>query len=371
MYVKRKRLVTCLFLILLIALTASVGVAKAGPANEINILSGGSSNLLKSPTAKMAIKYVAPADITLDKVMLLPGCGIPATNQPSWSVQIQTNSGSYPSGTALGKGTLTNPKDDVWSTVDISPNVALKKGQTYWIVVQYLSGPTPTSTKSWLGLYASKPTPDGTLTDIHLPYNYAGTNKGINDVTAKTNVAYFNGKIWCPEPNGRIIPTFVIQFTDGTYHGQPYRHNYAKVYGANKVGQLFTNYESKVVTQLSVPWSTYHATNSLVRPKDNLYYYICENNYNGKVLASGVFLTPSQVYVSGSGTGVFDRKWYTVKLSRSVTLEKGKKYFIYFSSPGTTTTSYWCTDAGNSLADSSALKSSGYGGTSSYVMRTT
>ncbi|MCQ6963895.1 choice-of-anchor R domain-containing protein, partial [Methanolobus chelungpuianus] len=190
-----KSMATGLFLIFLIASINPVDAIDVGPANEINILSGGSSNLLKSPTAKMAIKYVAPADITLDKVMLLPGCGIPATNQPSWSVQIQTNSGSYPSGTALGKGTLTNPKDDVWSTVDISPNVALKKGQTYWIVVQYLSGPTPTSTKSWLGLYASKPTPDGTLTNIRLPYNYAGTNKGINDITAKTNIAYFNGKI--------------------------------------------------------------------------------------------------------------------------------------------------------------------------------
>ncbi|MCQ6963436.1 hypothetical protein [Methanolobus chelungpuianus] len=346
-----------------------------GPVNEINILSGGSSNLLKSPTAKMAIKYVAPADITLDEVMLLPGCDFPETDQPLWGVQIQTNSGSYPSGTVLGKGTLSNPKDRIWSTVDISPNVALKKGQTYWIVVQYLSGPTPTSTKSWVGFYASKST-DGISGDIYLPYDYNGENKGRNDKVARTNVAYFDGKKWNTDPSERNMPNFVLIFTDGTYHGQPYRHNYAMIYGTNKVGQVFTNYDQeKVITQISMPWNTFHATGSSVRPKDDLYYYICENDYNGKVISSGVFLSADEVYVSGSGTGVFDRRWYTLTLKDPILLEKGKTYFMYFSSPKSTKASRWCTDAGNSLIDvdpalQSILSSATYDGTSSYVVRT-
>ncbi|MFZ2498032.1 Ig-like domain-containing protein [Methanosarcina sp.] len=345
------------------------------PSNVVNIQSGGSSNLLKSPEKKMAIQYTAATSKNITEIMLLPGCYFPEENQPVWSVGIQADNDKKPDGRYLGKGTLTNAKDRVWSTIKLAKEVKVVKGDTYWIVIEYLSGPIPTKENNWIGFYASQPTQDFMSENIPLPYNYGGEDKSVNDMIAYTNVKYYDGTLWKNDPNGRNLPAFILKFNDNTYHGQPYMHNYFRIYGKNMTGQIYVNHiNNKTVNVLQMPWNVFHDDNVSAKPKGNLYYYIRENNYNGKLISNGIFLRPEEVYVSGISNGAGDRRWYSVKLNQSITFEKDKTYFMYFSSPNSNISVHWGSDAPNAFAesanDSKPLSSTTFDGTSSYFMKT-
>ncbi|MCK4731240.1 MAG: hypothetical protein KAT65_02175, partial [Methanophagales archaeon] len=350
------------------------------PSNVVHIQSGGSSNLLKSPNRKMAMRYAASTSKKVTKIALLPCCYFPEEDQPVWRVGVQADDDGLPSGTYLGSGTFGGGfvEDEKWFFTTISPEVSLIEGTTYWIVIQYDSGPIPNATDHWIGFYASAPElPDDVSSDnIPLPYNYGGQAKNVNDA-GNTTVRFYNGASWSGDPNGRTLGTFILAFDDNTYHGQPYKHNYAGIAGNNQFAQIFKIYNhDKTINKLEMPWNVFHADGVLARPNDDLYYYIREGDHNGATIASGTFITKEEVYVSGSGNGAGDRRWYNITIDPPITLEKDKTYFMYFNSPHSNATATWGTDTPNSFENyesgeiATALKETTFDTNTCYFMRT-
>ncbi len=371
-----------IILCLLCSIKATIEVASAETewkiSNVVHIQSGGSSNLLKGPDKKMAILYVSPTSKNITDIMLLPGCYFPEEGQPIWNVGIQEDNNGTPSGTFLGNGTLENPKDEIWSEIQISPKVSVTKGKSYWIVIEYLSGPVPNKTDHWLGIYASYAPKDFMHDNIPLPYNYSGEDTSYNDNISYTTVRYYNGDSWGPDPNERNLAVFVVAFEDGTYHGQPYRHNYLSIFGEYMMGQHFVSHgKNRTVNKLEMPWCVFHTEDCLLRPSDSLYYYIMKNDEDGELITKGVFLTPDEVYVSGVGNGAGDRKWYNATFEEPITFEKDTAYFMYLASPNSIIDAHWGSDASNAftspyvpdfIIDPLALTS--FDGTASYSQRT-
>ena len=164
---------------------------------------------------------------------------------------------------------------------------------------------------------------------------------------------------------------------DGTYHGQPYKHNYASIFGAEQFAQIFTiRNQDKIVDKLEIPWNVFHTDNQLLYPNDNLYYFIRESNQFGNIIANGTFLTTDEIYNTGTGNGAGDRRWYGKTLAAPITLEKDKTYFMSFSSPKSNITAHWGTDTPNAFAEyesgeiAMALNAITFDGTNSYFKRT-
>ena len=355
------------------------------PSNVVNILSGGSRNYLKRPDRKQAMRFTAPASKTIPKVAIMPCCYFPEENQPVWRIGIQADSNGLPSGTFLGSGTFGGGfiEDEKWFFTTLSPEVSATEGSAYWIVIQYDSGPEPTSSNHWLGIRAEKPTEDFMSDNIPLPYNYVGPNKNINDLYT-TTVRLYDGTSWIADPGDRNLGLFILAFDDGAYYGQPYKHNYIAVYGQcteepcpRESGEIFTIYiQDKTVDKLEVPWNVAHPSGDTRKPADDLYYHIKENDQDGTVIAEGVFLNKEDVLNNGGAYPTQDRRWYSKTIDPPVTLEKDKTYYVYFSSPGTDETICWQSDAPNAMVPGwgsefdDALTSITYDRDSSFVRRT-
>ncbi|MFZ2499541.1 hypothetical protein [Methanosarcina sp.] len=355
-----------------------------GPANIVHVQSGGGSTILKNPNYKMGIKYVAPADKTVTNLIVLPAVFTKTYNMPygpnledyygvvhpdgqplnnSWTIGLQADDGTgKPDGTYISTGVITGHKQLEWYDVTLSSPVALTRGTTYWIVIQFLSGdvppenvvindpPTDSRWMNWFGIYANSnssntvypnnPDPPQNHDSCPLPFNMSGSDHSTNDPLSVTSVKWYNGTSWLIEPNGRNLAVFLVGFDDGTFHGQPYLHNYFSIYGNYKIGQYFRNNGPTVyVNTLQSPWNVGHhdngSTPNIVYPSGDLEYFLCENDEFGDVIASGTFLTPAQIYCSGLSNGANDRRWYTVDLPELITLESGHSYFLYFQSPDT------------------------------------
>lgn len=336
------------------------------PSNVVHIHSGGSSNYLKSPDKKQAMRYTTPISKNVTKISLLPCCYFPVTSQPNWTIGLQLDNGGEPSGTYLGSGILYGPNisDEVWQTVNISPEVSCLRGNTYWIVAQYHSGPEPTSNDHWIGFRAEAPSKYWMSDNNPLPYNYI-SSKNINDEYT-TTVLHYDGVSWA-SAGERNLGVFMLTFDDDTYHGQPYRHRYFDIYGNYQAGEVFTIYShSKTINKLDAPFNAYDNAVEGNRPADDLYYHIKENDYSGATIASGTFLTKEDVRMDWGGSAS-DRRWYNTTIEPPIILEKNKTYFLYFTSPNTSSNPKWLSDAGDTFG---AFPLSSYDQTSSYFRRT-
>ncbi len=218
--------------------------------------------------------------------------------------------------------------------------------------------------------------------------NIIGPDKNVNIIDSNMREElYSNENGWQASPNS--ILTWLLDFSDGTYYGNPLNHGYASL--SNKADVYFREYfeidlQNKTVEKVSsmlgvTPehWTGGASEENWARLGD-IEYEI--KNASGAVLRNGVLATKNQIRDQYENLTYYagDRRfaWYETNLSSPLTLEKDKGYYLELFSPNTTPEPRYTCDAPNIRpwinpaypnAGPSFLSLTTYDGSSSYFER--
>jgi len=310
------------------------------PANLVHICSGGSTTYINDPSKKLAIRFTAQASKNVNTLGLNPSY---PSNPPLLRVGIQESVNGVPDGNYLGSGTWLPGGDEVWGFITVTPEIQLTEGKEYWVVVEYDSGTCDAT--HYVRLYASLALSPFGNDNSPLPYN-EGYDKNVND-RFTTTIKYFNGSQWLPEPNNRLLGTFILSFTDGTHAGTAYQHTYFSPNPGLEGGEILVIHnQNKTINQIGSPWNIWDDLKYTYKPNAPILFKIRQNDQNGPVLRSGVFLNPENAG--------YKRQWYYVPIAPPLTLVKDAQYFASFSSQNTDSNGSWQSDAPNAMHQSEA-----------------
>jgi PGF-pre-PGF domain-containing protein len=209
---------------------------------------------------------------------------------------IQADNGSgYPTGIWLGSGAMVSVLAG-WRNAVLTPNVSLTAGQVYHIVVNKSAG---TSNVTLGGL--------NTLTGI-IPYD--------GRIDENANTLFYDGTSWT---ENNCDPIYVLDYTDGTYRGQPYYDSVGYTFDSTEAeGERFTMGENKLLTKVGF-WMK-----KIGSPPDNLYIILYDNTSGGNEF----------VLTATSAEFLTSFAWVTKEVSPAVQLVAGHTYYLYYKSPG-------------------------------------
>ena len=258
---------------------------------------------------KASWRFVAQASKTVAQIR---GYFKEAGTSPTYTVMLENDNNGYPSGTLAWTGaenTLSIAASG-WATVNISDG-AVTENAVYHIVLV----PGAPDTDNYIGLMYTK------------PFN----SKWINGVTKNDNrnTLFYDGTDWLALD---AEPVYVLDYSDGTYEGNPYYdYDLKSVYADNYYGEQFTPSTTVTVTKISFYTARRYA------PPDNLYVELATT---AAVIENGSLGSAATIGTSLS--------WYSYTFSTPRTLSAGTTYRAYLKSPGATSSNYykvWALDA--------------------------
>jgi len=240
---------------------------------------------------------------------------------PTYRLGIQADDGAgNPDGTWLASDLIQFTEIGWWW---VPLDAQLTAGNIYYIVIEYHDGAvSETDYAAWLTI---KPNnlmiPKGNTADSQQCYKH-----------------YKEGSWNWYFPDHQGI--YAIEYSDGTYEGQPYGDNWAYISQNWTHSQIFqTESFYRVINSIAVRVSTNYESSA--PPEDHLYYEIRDHNEN--VLRSGILCDKSDA----PQLAKYNYSWKYVSFSE-LQLNKNDTYRIVFKSPNTTHTNRWHIQANNS-----------------------
>ncbi|MEM2619537.1 MAG: hypothetical protein QW356_08710, partial [Candidatus Hadarchaeales archaeon] len=257
---------------------------------------------LDSTSENLSFRFQPPESKTVENVSLYVSALV---GTPTYVVGIASDSSGLP-GPFLSSSTWV-PSATGWCAVDL-PNLTLSAGATYHLVV------SPSSVDA--NNYASLRTLN--YPNARYPYD--------QEISENLNVLYFEGG-WRVE---RRTPTFMLNYTDGTSRGVPYRSTVARnINESYDQAQKFTPSENLVVDRLRVYIGKLTAS-----PEGNLQWAIRVEGQTSD-LYSGTFALPTDNDIP-VGRGL----WVEREVS-DFTLQAGITYRLILRSRTTTSANSW------------------------------
>lgn len=262
---------------------------------------------LDSPEKRVSIRFVAQASKTISGIMTyLYQKGVDIV----WRFRLETDNNGEPSGQLAWDGAwqtrgITSSK---WWTVDLISQGTLTAGEVYHLVISY---------ENLLGW--GVPSSDNYINIRSLwPLN----SKWINGAETNENrgVLIYDGSNWVEYQRE---PVYVLQFTDGTYEGNPYYTVRSSiddvgVYENNVKGEQFTQPVTREISAVEL------YVRRRGNPADNLYVVLWG-------AAEGVMSEAS----IGNATTISDSwGWVSTAFEEPLVLIAGRIYILYLKSPG-------------------------------------
>jgi len=282
--------------------SGTTSAVEFGFGNEATITSYTNIGSMTSSNYKSSIRFTAQESKTVDKIRLYVS---KVGNPIEYTYGIQEDSGGYPSGTYLGSAIYSATVSD-FQVVNIS-DVNIVAGNVYHIVVQPYG------------------TPDGSnYTTIRrsLPHHKLIPYVQIKDDNA--NTLWYGGSSWSVQ---NYQPIYILDYTDGTYRGNPYHTYYSRsIYGAYFIGEKFNLLSSATVTNVSVYIYRYGS------PLNDLMYTIFDLTDN-IVLANESFAANTSVPTTFS--------WINKTFASPITLTGGHTFRFYLWTIEGNSTNYY------------------------------
>jgi len=171
---------------------------------------------LDSSSKKWSNRFTAPATKTVSQIRVY--INVIVGTPPTYRFGLQGDNNGVPNGSWLNGNAYGDfaPTATGWLVIDI-PDAGITGEIVYHIVVEAVGTPDSANHIRFKGIDPLQE---------KVPYDMK--------VDEKLNVVYDQGSGWVVQ---NYAPIFLLDFTDATYHAQPYHMNWGgSVYGANKVG---------------------------------------------------------------------------------------------------------------------------------------
>lgn len=274
--------------------------------------SGAGLMTLTNTDKKTSIRFTAQNSKTVNSIRIY--LEQEKGTSPIYRYGIQGDNATVPSGNwlgATGQGYGDYQATTIgWQIINLNESVNLVAGQTYHILINYLSGA--------IGQNDCIEIKRGTPNNFLNPYD--------NAANLNSNVL-FSGNGGATWAIGSYQPIFALDFSDGTHEGNPYHDVIPySVWGANYYGERFTvSGTNKIVS--SVGFLVSKNSNTM---NDNLYF----NLYN---ITDNLLLASSTIGVAANiATNAYE--WQTYTFPTPLILQGGKTYRVFLFSPSSIST---------------------------------
>jgi hypothetical protein len=262
---------------------------------------------------------------------------------PTYEASIQADSGGLPSGIPLSSATFV-PAAAGWMNLSM-PATALVDGQTYHLVLQYLSG-TVSSGKS------------ATLSMGVYPSGRRFTQDQSYDPVGQVEINYGSG--WTQD---ELQSSVMLGYSDSSWFGSVYDDIvYYEVSGEDTPADPW---DDDVVSEVFVPstsWTVDHigvyGNASAAGVADGLYYEILDVAANN-VVAQGTLCSAASAPLVST--------WMEVALPGTYTLTAGKTYQLLLTSPGSSSSVDWQIVPTDSTYEGLPLDLCSYNGNQSFA----
>ncbi|MFA5860012.1 MAG: carboxypeptidase regulatory-like domain-containing protein, partial [Elusimicrobiota bacterium] len=265
----------------------------------------------KVDTANERVSYRFTAQVTGNITSVYVPIFSVTGNPPAFYCGIQNDTSGNPAEawlTGSAPGTFDATASGWQKVVLVSP-ANVTQGQVYHIVVEQVSTAPGTSNNIWLtsGLDYTKVLP---------LYNTLDANASSLRDSGTGTWAVLNGK----------QPVYLVEYDNGSVYGNPWNTNTdTDIYDVVTTGWEFTL--DNVAADISITTLEAYIQKVYDDSGDDLYYEIRDITSGSTVVKSGTFATEASFVLSSSYT------WKSMDISPALTLTKGKKYRITFSSP--------------------------------------
>jgi len=262
---------------------------------------------------------------------------------PTYRYGLQSDNSGQPSGTWLGASNQGFGDHQAiatgWQTIALNENINLTEDTVYHLVVEYQSGTINGGNMIELRRFG--------------PINLLHAEDSTADVQG--NIFFFEEDVgsWAVQ---NYQPIYALDFVDASYEGNPYHEAHEhEIYGDLYYGQQFTVTGSYIILS-SVGMSVSENNQG---PEADLILTLYD-------VTSSTLLTNSILTTSADiRNGVYS--WQEFYFDQPLTLEVGKTYRIYISSPDADETAHYLIHSG-SHDNNAALNSINYGGTESFYI---
>lgn len=258
-----------------------------------------SAGAIDSSSKKTSIRFTAQGgdNLTVDNIRVF--LHNEAGTSPAYNYGIQADDGSgYPDGTWIDNLIYTATSTG-WQVINLPNDPTLTANNVYHIVVQPSGTPDSENHIALRRLSMHSKT---------IPYDMR--------TDGNQNVLFYDGTSWTVQDKD---PIYVCDYTNATYRGQPYDTQQATAFWSNIYsGENFSISENKLLIKIGL-YVCYSIT-----PDDNIYWVVF-NITDDTLVAEGLFATPDEVRI------IFT--WIEKSIT-PVRLIAGKRYCLYFKSPG-------------------------------------
>ncbi len=275
--------------------------------NQFIIDNNSGTGLLSNNNKKASLRFDAKNSKTVSDIWIY--LEQKKGTSPVYRYGLQSDNSGEPSGVWLGssnQGYADYQATSIgWQTISLNENVSISADSIYHLVVEYQLG-TINSANS-IELRQSDPN-----NFLH-PYD--------SSLNSSSNVLWSDdgGTTW--ELQG-YQPIYILDFTDVTHEGNPYHEvSEHEIYGNNYFGeQIIVSGSKKIISTIG-----FLVSENNEGPADSLHIALYDVSSSTEI-ASGILAIDDDITAN-----VYS--WQTYTLSAPVTLELGKVYRVYLSSP--------------------------------------
>lgn len=284
--------------------------------NKFLLTSFSAIGTMTDTSCTTSLRFTSQETITINRIRVYLHQEVGAS--PTYRYGVRTDSGGIPADTWAGptrRGYRNLAATAAgWQILTLLEPVSLSKGDTYHIVIGYVTG---TIGSRYISIRCSD------------PLNYLIPFANTPDLKANVLWNTSTPPVWQIK-NSQPIYVLEKSTLPRYYEGNPYEISSLdqQIYGTNCRGEIVTiSGGDRILTDVG----TYVKKNSTDTPADHLYYEI--RNSGNQVQRSGL-LVPSTVITT-------DFTWFDTPVSPPLTLVDGSWYRIVFKSPGSNSVNYY------------------------------